>query len=187
LIYLLRHGETLWNTGGRLQGQKDSPLTARGVEHARENGRQLRQRIANPADWDILSSPLGRCWQTAVLVAESLGKDPGSIRFEARLMEIDYGIWEGQTHAEIAAQHPRLWQRRLADRWNFSAPGGESYAALSARATAWLAEVAPSARLIVISHGGTGRVLRGHHDGLTAAETLALRAEHDAIHELGNN
>ena len=184
MIYLLRHGETLWNRGGRLQGQQDSPLTARGVAQARDNGLRLRQCIDDPKTWDIVASPLGRCWQTAVLVAESLDLDPSIIRLEPRLREISYGIWEGQTHQEIAERHPSIWQRRQADPWNYSAPGGESYAALSARSGAWLAGVDPAARLIVVSHGGTGRTLRGHHDGLSPRETLALRSAHDTIHRL---
>ncbi|HMB77882.1 MAG TPA: histidine phosphatase family protein [Kiloniellaceae bacterium] len=184
MIYLLRHGETLWNRQGRLQGQQDSPLTARGVAQARANGRRLRQGIGDPAAWSIVSSPLGRCWQTAVLVAESLGLDPDSIRFDARLMEIGYGVWEGLTFEEIRARYPTLWRARQEDRWHFSVPGGESYAALAARATAWLADCDPAARLIAISHGGTGRVLRGHCGALPAAETVALTSDHGAIHLL---
>ncbi|WP_411195835.1 phosphoglycerate mutase family protein, partial [Rhizobium sp.] len=46
MIYLLRHGETIWNTLGRFQGQKDSPLTERGIEQAEQMARLLRKEIA---------------------------------------------------------------------------------------------------------------------------------------------
>ena len=182
MIYLLRHGETLWNLAGRLQGQQDSPLTARGVRHAEENGQLLRAQLEDPKAWRIVSSPLGRCWQTAALVAEALELDPNGIRFEPRLKEIDYGIWEGQTHEEIAVRYAVLWRTRQLDKWNFTVPGGESYAGLAARAASWLDEVPATARLIVIAHGGSGRVLRGHYSGLTPAQTLALDADHGLVH-----
>jgi probable phosphoglycerate mutase len=63
-------------------------------------------------------------------------------------------------------------------------PGGESYAALAQRASAWLEGICEEDRLIVICHGGTGRVLRGHYTGLSPAETLDLIDEHTVIHAL---
>jgi probable phosphoglycerate mutase len=119
-----------------------------------------------------------------VLVAEGLGLDPDDIRFEPRLMEIAYGIWEGLRYEDIEVEYRRLWQARQADRWSFTVPGGESYATLSKRALTWLEEVDPAARLIVVSHGGTGRVLRGYCDGLLPTQTVALAADHEAIHIL---
>ena len=184
MIYLLRHGETLWNRERRLQGQRDSPLTARGVAQAQENGRRLKALIEDPKDWRILSSPLGRAWQTAVLVAESLELDPNAITFDPRLMEIAYGLWEGLTYAEMEARFPSLWRARQADKWAMVVPGGESYAALAQRASAWLEGICEEDRLIVICHGGTGRVLRGHYTGLSPAETLDLIDEHTVIHAL---
>ena len=48
MIYLLRHGETLWNRDGRQQGQRDSPLTRGGIAQAEAMGRRLRDEIGDP-------------------------------------------------------------------------------------------------------------------------------------------
>ena len=41
-IYLVRHGETIWNTEGRIQGWKNSNLTEKGIEDAKALGKYLR-------------------------------------------------------------------------------------------------------------------------------------------------
>lgn len=73
MIYLLRHGETVWNTAGRYQGQKDSSLTRRGIEQADQLGRRLAREIAGrEEDFEIHVSPLGRAKETAVRIAHSI-------------------------------------------------------------------------------------------------------------------
>ena len=79
MIYLFRHGETLWNRERRLQGQLDSPLTLRGIAQVRRNAETLQREIGDPAGLAMLASPLGRAWQSAVIVAETLGLDPRGV------------------------------------------------------------------------------------------------------------
>jgi bisphosphoglycerate-dependent phosphoglycerate mutase len=71
-IYYIRHGETDWNVAGRLQGRHDVPLNARGRTQANHCGNILRDLFAqigrHPADFDYLSSPLGRACETMALV-----------------------------------------------------------------------------------------------------------------------
>lgn len=185
MIYLLRHGETLWNVENRLQGQKDSPLTLRGIEQARHNARRLAEICPDHADYQLVASPLARTWQTAVILAETLGLDPQAIVFDPRLMEHGFGAWEGLTLAELGARADGLWQAREADKWNFLVPGGESYARVAARASAWLAEQDPERRLIVVAHGLVGRVLRGLYAGLSQEEITSLLTErHTTIYRL---
>jgi probable phosphoglycerate mutase len=64
-IYLLRHGETVWNCVGRFQGQQVSPLTARGIEQADQVARLLRDALcADDQPFRMQISPLGRVRQT---------------------------------------------------------------------------------------------------------------------------
>lgn len=185
MIYLLRHGETLWNVEGRLQGQGDSPLTLRGIEQARRNARRLTAICPDYADYQVVASPLARTWQTAAILTETLGMDPRAVSFEPRLMEHGFGAWEGLTLAELADRPDGLWQARDADKWNFVVPGGESYARVAARASAWLAEQYPERRLIVVAHGLIGRVLRGLYAGLSHEEITSLLTEqHTTIYRL---
>lgn len=184
MIYLLRHGETVWNTERRLQGRRDSPLTARGIGQARGLGRLLASHIDAPAGCRIIASPLGRAWQSAVLVAHELGQPPQRIELEDRLVELAYGAWEGLTIEEIKQRHAGDWRRRSADRWNQAAPGGETCAELEARVAGWLAETPDGEPLVVVCHGVTSRVLRGHYSGLPRDETLDLDEPQDGLFRL---
>ena len=106
-LYLLRHGETAWNVERRLQGSKDSALTARGREQAAAMGRALAVELARePGPTIFLRSPLGRTRETALIVGRALGLDPAEWRDEPRLAELGYGAWEGSTWAEIEVDHP---------------------------------------------------------------------------------
>jgi probable phosphoglycerate mutase len=75
----------------------------------------------------------------------------------------------------------------FADRtWFFAAPGGETYDDVMARVSDWLYEqvAEPERRLIVVSHGIAGRLLRGAYAGLTPTETLELDVPQDALYRL---
>ena len=182
ILYLLRHGETEFNVAGRLQGQQDSPLTARGRAQARGHGALLETLIANPAAWRVVASPLGRALNTARLACAELGLDEAVIETDPRLKEIAYGEWEGLTYAQIEAGYPDHWAARERDRWGFVVPGGESYAMVAARAGAFLGE--SRGNTIVVSHGGTGRVLRGLYARLAPPEIKTLEQPQDAVHRL---
>lgn len=183
-LYLLRHGQTVWNSRGRMQGQQDSPLIWKGINQARACGDLLARRLERPADYSLVSSPLGRAWQTAAIVAEALGREPEEIRHEPRLMEVRFGDWEGLTWDEIEASEPGVTARRLATRWTYRPPGGETYAEVAERIGDWLRSVEPGAKLIVIGHGLAGRILRGLFLGLSHEEIFALEEPQDAVFRL---
>lgn len=184
MIYLLRHGETIWNRQGRLQGQQDSPLTWRGINQARALGELLQREIADLDDFVLVCSPLGRAWQSAVIVAETLGRAADSIAQEPRLMEIGFGRWQGKTRAEVEADEPGAWAKRHAARWTHRPPGGESYALVAERVGAWLAGLPSDAKLIVVGHGLSNRVLCGLYAGLTHEEIYDLHEPQDAMFHL---
>jgi probable phosphoglycerate mutase len=184
MIYLLRHGETLWNVAGRLQGQGDSPLTWRGLQQARALGECLGREIDDLDGFRLLSSPLGRAWQTAVIVAEVLGWDPQRIALDARLKERDYGRWAGLTYAQVRERYPEDWARRQDTPWDYRVPGGESSADVAARARGWLESLPHEPRLIVVCHGQFGRVLRGLYLGLPREEIYRLEEPQDALFRL---
>ncbi len=184
MIYLIRHGETVWNRERRLQGQADSPLTPRGLDQVRANAATLAREIDDPGRFALVASPLGRAWQSAVIVADGLGLDPRAIAFDERLKEHGYGTLEGRTMDEIEAEDPGFWARRAADKWDWQAPGGESYALLDRRVGAWLAEQLAGAELIVVCHGMVSRVLRGRYAGLAPEATMNLSENQDELWRL---
>jgi broad specificity phosphatase PhoE len=161
ILYFVRHGETAWNSERRLQGQHDIPLNALGRVQAARCGEILRDLLAaagrQPADFDYLSSPLGRARETMELMRAALGLDPGRYRTDARLMEMSFGRWEGFTFAELQAREAVALAARERDKWGFVLPGGESYAQLAVRVRNWHQGVARDT--VVAAHGGVCRAL----------------------------
>jgi probable phosphoglycerate mutase len=94
------------------------------------------------------------------IIRATLGLDPQAFRLDDRLKEISHGDWEGSTGEELQTSSPELVARRLADRWEFVPPNGESYRLLLERLIPWLVTVGRPT--LVVSHGGVGRVLRSH-------------------------
>ena len=186
MIYLMRHGETVWNTERRMQGRLDSPLTVRGTRQAQALGALLAGQIDEPERYRIVSSPLGRARQTAAIVARELSLSPEDIAIEPRLAELAYGQWEGLTISEIKERYSETWELRRSDRWNVEVPGGESYAKVSARVGAWFSDFTEAQRSIIVCHGVTSRVLRGLYAGLSQDETLALSEPQDSLFRLSN-
>lgn len=93
-LYLMRHGQTVFNTQHILQGRCDSPLTEEGIAQARRGATWLRGQSAEFCR--IAASPLGRAQQTLDVVVEempALAQVPRTA--EPGLMERDYGIYEG--------------------------------------------------------------------------------------------
>jgi len=185
-ILLIRHGETLSNREGRVQGHRDSPLTPDGVEQARRAGHTIARLIGDATGWRVTSSPLGRCVRTAGIIAEIAGLDFRAITFDPRLAEIDTGTFSGLTKAELTERDPDLTRGRGLDHWAFKAPGGESHATLTARLSDWLASVGPEDKVVVISHGIAGRVLRGLYLGQDPDLAMQAESPQNALFRLSN-
>ncbi len=181
MIYLVRHGETEFNRERRLQGHVDSALTARGLEQARAVGGLLKALVGGAAGWRILTSPLGRARRTAEIIAGRLGA--AEIEIEPRLIELSWGAWDGRLRDELAAAFPDTFGR---SNWAFHAPTGETYEQMCARLSGWLAELPsePERRIIAVSHGVTGRVLRGVYAGLPPDEVVTQDVPQDAVYRL---
>ena len=181
MIYLIRHGQTVLNREGRYQGRIDSALTPLGVAQAEAIGRRLAAlHDADPGDWRLEVSPLGRALETARIIGEIAGLGPAVV--DERLIEADYGDFEGLTREEVDAR----WPEFIGLESTFGrAPGGETMEALWARCRPWLADHAePGVRTVAVSHASTGRVLRGLYLGLSLEETRRLDRPQDAFHLL---
>jgi broad specificity phosphatase PhoE len=160
-LYYIRHGETEWNALGKLQGTQDVPINARGRAQAVQAGGILSGLLSRDGRDELsipfVASPLGRARKTMELVRETLQLPPKAYAIDERLREIGYGEWEGSTLAEAEVRDPKLFGRRLADKWTVAAPGGESYAQVQARVSAWYCEL--STDTVAVAHGGTARAL----------------------------
>jgi probable phosphoglycerate mutase len=164
VVYFARHGETDWNRERRLQGQHDIPLNALGRAQASRCGALMLELLGRDgravADYDFVSSPLGRARETMELMRAEMGLDPGTYRTDARLMEMSFGRWEGFTFAELQHREAPALAARERDKSAFVLPGGESYAQLQVRVRAWYESL--SRDTVVSAHGGVCRALIAH-------------------------
>jgi broad specificity phosphatase PhoE len=156
-LFFVRHGETDWNAEGRLQGQQDIAINARGREQASDAGRRLASLDIDPAALRWVVSPLGRTRETCELARQSLALEPGTYELDERIKELSFGRWEGMTWREVRKAEPAAARAREADKWAFVPPGGESYGMLAERVRSFANDVAGD--LVVVSHGGVARAL----------------------------
>ena len=165
-LFIARHGETVFNAAGRLQGtHAHTPLTARGFRQALAMGDGLARWLG---EWngalDLVASDTGRALQTLAIVTEAIGRDWHEATTDPRLAEIDVGSWGGRYYRDLMAEGPVIdVQQRLFVRLPEDA---ENYGDIAARLNAWIAERAFENDMLIISHGMTSRVLRGILCGL---------------------
>ncbi|BBK30469.1 putative phosphoglycerate mutase [Stella humosa] len=176
VVWLVRHGETEWNAQRRLQGQHDSPLTPRGQRQALAIADLLARTLGKRPPVRLVSSPLGRTRATMAPIAAALDLP---VDYDPRLMEIGLGAWEGMTWDEIEAAFPGALDGATSHERFFRPPGGETHAAMMARLGGWLAEV--DGPTIAVSHGFSGRVLRGLYGGLDPLAALDQPQPQDGL------
>ena len=182
MIWLVRQGQTAFNAEGRIQGAKDSALTALGEEQGRRLG-QLLGRIA-PPHARLIASPLGRTQHTARIIREH-GGFASPIETDPRLAEISLGDWDGMLKDDIRQRVPDYDAGPNRWSWFFNAPGGDSWDALNTRLQSWLEDAAAANHpIIAISHGVSGRILRGLFAQLPRDQTLMLDIPQDACFHL---
>ena len=146
-LALIRHGTTAWNTAGRMQGRRDVPLS--------QAGRSALAGLRPPPEVDgfvWLSSPLVRAVETAELLS---GESP---ELDPRLVELDWGEWEGLTLEELRAAHPEMAaneERGL----DFQPPGGESPRQVQDRIRPLLTELAGRPPRVAVTHKGVMRAI----------------------------
>jgi broad specificity phosphatase PhoE len=147
-VYLIRHGETIWNREGRCQGIADIPLTDKGHQQAEAIAHSLR----NTSLSRVLASPLQRSQQTATIIAQSQGL---ALETHEALREWHQGDLEGLTGAELLKNHQAYFQCWFQDPAEAAPPRGES---LRVRQThAWpvidqLREHTTEGPIAVVSH-----------------------------------
>jgi broad specificity phosphatase PhoE len=153
-IWIVRHGETEWSRDAKHTGKTDVELTPKGEDQARA----LAEVLGSHQFARVLSSPLRRARETARLAGF------GEPRIDDRLVEFDYGEYDGLTTKEIRDKRPD-W-----DLWTDGCPGGETPTHVERRADGIIDEVADTdGDVLIFAHGHCLRIL--------AARWLALTGE----------
>ena len=162
-LYIIRHGECEHNVAGRAAGQDDSPLTPKGRDQARANGRLLAQLVGLPLDQlRFFCNPLHRTCTTMELLLEEIGLPQNRYRSDRRLMEGDLGDHTGLPGPAML-EHPDYVNSP--DLWNYIRPRGESVAMVYDRVGEFLSSLTSDS---VNCHTCAAR----KHDPRTCARSL---------------
>ncbi len=166
LFYFVRHGETEWNAEGRLCGRTDVPLSKVG----RWQARLLAARLKPISVEALYSSPLGRALETAGLIGAAVGHEPV---VDGRLVELNYGAWEGRTFDEIKRSDPDAYRAWDADPASMAPPEGETGFQLVERVTPFLAEMSQryqQGNVAVVCHKTVCRLMACHIMGVPLSQ-----------------
>ena len=126
-LYLVRHGETVWNFENRIQGASDVLLNEKG----REQAKSLAAKLQNISFSKIFSSPLSRALETAKII--SLSQDSSITKID-NFSELDQGLLEGLRFNEIKEKFPEFFSEWRSVPGEVRMPGGETLDELQARA-----------------------------------------------------
>lgn len=158
-IYLIRHGETLWNRERRIQGHRDVPLSEAGLEQARRLGKHLRGIHFH----GVYASDLQRAVQTAEQVAAGRNL---SVHTLPSLRERHLGEWEGLSFESLKKHYPEDWQRVWNQGGKYGVEPTENIRVRMMAALDGICREHPGKRAAVVSHGGSiNIVLESVSDG----------------------
>lgn len=177
-IWLTRHGQSLANVSGVLGG--DEPLSAEGREYAHRLSGWLSEELEERGEDGVVvwTSTLTRTIETA----RALGRQ--SLAMKA-LDEIDAGVCDGMTYAEVERKMPEEYAARKADKLGYRYPQGESYEDVIRRLDPVLIELERQREpVLVVAHQAVLRALFGYFTGAEREAVPHLRIPLHAVLEL---
>ena len=184
-LILVRHGESVWNRAGRIQGQVNSPLTDLGINQAKAISDHLSGILLNQ-ELEIYTSPLDRAIQTAEIIAQGIDHPSSKIIIEERLNDFNVGEISGTFGWDKVAEiFPEQAQLRLQDPMRFHPSGGESGAEFEARLRSLLEDLMDDGALkLMVSHGIVNKFIRGILKNLSGKEMVQLGESQNTIYRL---
>ena len=162
-IFLIRHGETVWNSQQRMQGHSNSDLSSVGQAQIQALGQWMKNV---PFD-HIYSSDSLRAKQTAEAITQFSGHE---LKIDLRLREKNLGVFEGLTSEEARERHPEVFRLFKTAGSKYVIDEGESTQQLQDRALEIVNEIRikhPEERVLLVTHGGFIRVVMKHSLGLS--------------------
>ncbi len=152
-LFIVRHGETVWNREGRIQGHTDVALSDKGKDQAA----RLADRLSSVPFDAAYASDLCRASATASLILQ--GRDV-PLYPTSRLREYHKGAFEGMTDGELRAQFPDEYPSYVSKDLDYAPEGGESTRDVSDRMSSVICEIKErhlDERVLVVGHGGSLR------------------------------
>ena len=176
-VIFVRHGETTWNHSGRYQGHSDIPLNEKGLQQAK----LVAQRLVGETISAIYSSDLRRAVQTAEVIATQHFL---RTKILPEFREINFGLWEGLTYEKIMTVWPEVLSAIYSKPGSTLIPEGESFYDVQRRTMIGLGKCIANHHdetIVIVSHGGTMRVLLCDALGLAIENMWSLRQDSTAI------
>jgi len=148
ILYCIRHGESVYNAEGRIQGHSDVPLSELGLRQSEAVTKALGLMPIEA----IFSSPLRRARQTAEVISEDLLLP---VRTDNRLKEIHAGVFQGKLRAECEELYPQETEKWTSEDPDYAIPGGESRRQLMDRGVAAFRDIGRGewGQAVVVAHG----------------------------------
>jgi very-short-patch-repair endonuclease/broad specificity phosphatase PhoE len=172
-LVAIRHAPTEWNAAKRLQGRTDIALSAEGIAAAK-----AWRADAGWAAYRVIASPLKRAQETARLLFPER-----EIALDPRLMEMDFGSWEGRSLAELRETPGAAAKERESLGLDFSAPGGETPRQVQARVQPLLNEIAAAAvPTVIVTHKAVLRALMSLATGWAFLGKPPVKIKADTAH-----
>jgi probable phosphoglycerate mutase len=163
-VAFLRHADTAWSREGRIQGRSDQPLLDNSFVEVPKAFRGMR----------IVTSPLKRCMQTAALLgALDAPREP-------RLVEMDWGDWEGHTLSDLRERLGEAMRDNEARGLDFRPPNGESPREVLLRVKTWLREV--NEPTLAVTHRGVIRAVLADATGWDMRGKPPFKLDWSAAH-----
>ena len=162
-LILVRHGETDWNAEGRIQGMLDVPLNALGMQQAELVAAELARTIDVA---ELVSSDLVRTRETTKPINDACGFEP---RFDARIRERHFGVWQGKTYEEWRVLDAVGMARYNAGDPDYGPEGGETATQFLKRCVDAVTDLVLGSlekTLILVTHGGVVSSMVRHAQGL---------------------
>ncbi len=182
-IYLVRHGQTIWNHEHRYQGHTDTELSPEGIEQAMA----LQKRMLHENLTAAYSSDLKRAYETARIIAQPHNID---VKVCSGLREINFGVWEGLTYTDIEKNYPDLLKLWLETPHLLHVPQGESFPIVKERALKSIKEIINSNHkddVLIVSHGGTIAALICSLEGKSLMEMWQYKQSNTSVTTLRIN
>ncbi len=160
-IYIVRHGQTIWNKERRLQGRTNIPLSEEGREVAIKTGIALRKVHFDK----VYSSPLDRAYETACLIC---GERDIEIQKDDRLYELNFGNMEGRVMDELKASEDTKFRYFFDNPEQYEPDDrGETLEELCKRGAEFMrTEIEPYEnrwqRVMIVGHGAMNKALMTH-------------------------
>lgn len=177
-VILLRHGETAYNANGNQYcGRTDIALNARGVDQAKRMQQLLKEYTFDA----VFCSPLMRARQTAEIASGAVH----ALQLDKRLIEVDFGRWEGKRASEFIAEDPQAWDNWLRSPEDYAAGTiGETGRQVIERVNSFYEDALErydGKTVLIVGHNGINRLFLANQLGMPLANYRRIVQENSAL------